>query len=51
MTWQEYQEAAARPYEQAEGIGTVRRNAYLPGRVTGQKRQIAFFWRSMQRAT
>jgi hypothetical protein len=40
MTWQEYQEAVARLYEQLEGVGTVKRNAHIPDRVTGQNRQI-----------
>lgn len=40
MNWQEYQEAAARLYEQAEGIGEVRRNVFLPDIVTGQARQV-----------
>lgn len=40
MTWQEYQEAVARLYEQAEGIGTLRRNVLIPDKVTGQNRQV-----------
>jgi hypothetical protein len=40
MDWQEYQEATAQLYEQAEGLGEVLRNVYLPDRITGQKRQI-----------
>jgi len=40
MEWQEYQEAVAILYEQAEGIGVVRRNVFLPDKVTGQMRQI-----------
>lgn len=40
MTWQEYQEATARLYEQAEGLGAVRRNVYLPDRTTGRGRQV-----------
>jgi hypothetical protein len=40
MKWQEYQEAAARMYEQADGIGNIHRNVFLPDRVTGQPRQI-----------
>src|SRR4051812_39438670 len=40
MKWQEYQEAVARLYEQAEGIGQLRRNVYLPDKETGQAPQI-----------
>jgi hypothetical protein len=40
MEWQEYQEAVAILYEQAEGIGVVCRNVLLPDKVTGQMRQI-----------
>jgi hypothetical protein len=40
MEWQEYQAAVAILYEQAEGIGVVRRNVLLPDKVTGQMRQI-----------
>jgi hypothetical protein len=40
MKWQEYQEAVARLYEQAEGVGTLRRDALIPDRVTGQNRQV-----------
>jgi hypothetical protein len=40
MEWQEYQEAVAILYEQAEGIGVVYRNVLLPDKVTGQMRQI-----------
>jgi hypothetical protein len=40
MTWQEYQEAVAVLYEQMEGIGEIKRNVYLPDRITGQPRQI-----------
>ncbi len=40
MNWQEYQEAVALLYEKAEGIGDVKRNAYIPDKDTGQKRQI-----------
>ena len=32
--------AVARLYEQASGIGEIRRNVFLPDRVTGQARQI-----------
>ncbi len=37
MEWQEYQEAAAILYEQAEGIGVVCRNVLLPDKVTGPR--------------
>ncbi|HVJ90308.1 MAG TPA: restriction endonuclease [Labilithrix sp.] len=40
MTWQEYQEAVALLYEQAEGFGNVVRNLLVPDKVTGQPRQI-----------
>lgn len=40
MTWQEYQEAVAVLYEQAEGFGNVRRNVMVPDKITGQSRQI-----------
>ncbi len=40
MTWQEYQEAVGKLYEQMEGIGTVRKNITLPDKMTGQPRQI-----------
>lgn len=40
MNWQEYQEAVACLYEQAEGIGEIQRNVLVPDRVTGQRRQI-----------
>ncbi|GHV05618.1 hypothetical protein FACS189485_12870 [Spirochaetia bacterium] len=40
MTWQEYQESVARLYEQTEGFGKVRRNVYIPDRITGEPRQI-----------
>ncbi len=40
MTWQEYQEAVGRLYEQAEGVGTVRKNITIRDRVTGQPRQV-----------
>lgn len=40
MTWQEYQEAVAVLYEEAEGIGEVRRNIMVPDRITGQNRQV-----------
>lgn len=40
MTWQEYQDAVGELYDQAEGIGIVRRNITLPDKVTGQARQI-----------
>lgn len=40
MKWQEYQDAVAELYEQAEGIGEVTRNVSVPDRITGQPRQI-----------
>lgn len=40
MKWQEYQDAVAVLYEQAEGFGNVRRNVLVPDKVTGQSRQI-----------
>lgn len=40
MTWQEYQEAVAILYEEAEGLGEVKRNLMIPDRVTGQNRQV-----------
>jgi len=40
MTWQEYEEAVAILYEQLEGLGSVKRNTYLPDKITGGKRQI-----------
>jgi len=40
MQWQQYQEAVACLYDLVAGYGRVRRNVYLPDRVTGQRRQI-----------
>lgn len=40
MRWQEYQDAVAELYEQAEGIGKVTRNVSVPDKVTAQPRQI-----------
>lgn len=40
MTWQEYQEAVAALYEQADGFGAVSRNVLVPDKVTGQPRQL-----------
>lgn len=40
MNWQEYQEAVALLYEQADGFGNVSRNVMVPDKVTGQARQI-----------
>ena len=40
MDWREYEEAVAMLYEQAEGIGTVTRNARVTDSITGQLRQI-----------
>lgn len=40
MTWQEYQEAVAVLYEQADGFGNVSRNVMVPDKITGQPRQI-----------
>ena len=40
MTWQEYQEAVAVLYEQADGFGEVSRNVVVPDKITGQARQI-----------
>lgn len=40
MTWQEYQEAVARLYEQLDDLGSVQRNVTVPDKVTGQPRQI-----------
>ena len=40
MTWQEYQEAAAVFYEQADGVGTIERGVQIPDRITGQNRQV-----------
>lgn len=40
MNWQEYQEAVAVLYEQADGFGNVRRNVMIPDKVTGHARQI-----------
>jgi len=40
MKWQEYQEAVACLYEQAEGVGTLRRNVMIPDKITGQHRQV-----------
>lgn len=40
MDWQEYQEAVAILYEQLDGFGTVKRNVFLPDKITGQRRQI-----------
>lgn len=44
MTWQEYQEAVAKLYENMKGMGVVRHNIYLPDKITGQKRQIDVWW-------
>jgi hypothetical protein len=40
MKWQEYQEAVAMLYEQADGFGKVIRNVMVPDKITGQPRQI-----------
>ena len=40
MNWQEYQEAVAVLYEQADDFGRVERNVMVPDKVTGQPRQI-----------
>lgn len=40
MKWQEYQEAVALLYEQLDDLGTVRRNVFIPDKVTGQPRQV-----------
>jgi len=40
MDWQEYQDIVGRIYEEAEGIGAVKKNITVPDRVTGQPRQI-----------
>ncbi|WP_158545015.1 restriction endonuclease [Dyella monticola] len=40
MKWQEYQEAVAVLYEQADGFGNVKRNVMVPDKITGQPRQI-----------
>jgi hypothetical protein len=40
MKWQEYEKITAQLYEIAEGIGVVRRNVFIPDRVTGQPRQV-----------
>lgn len=40
MNWQEYQDAVACLYDQAEEIGEVQRNVFVADRVTGQRRQI-----------
>lgn len=40
MKWQEYQDAVAILYEQLEGFGKVKRNVFIPDKITGQNRQI-----------
>lgn len=40
MTWQEYQEAVAVLYEQAEGIGKINRDAHMADIDTGGSRQV-----------
>jgi hypothetical protein len=40
MTWQEYQEAVGELYTKLEKMGSVKRNIFLPDKITGQKRQI-----------
>lgn len=40
MDWQECQEAVAVLYEQLDGLGAVKRNVFLPDKITGQRRQI-----------
>src|SRR5439155_6888366 len=40
MTWQEYQEAVAKFYEQTGGFGTVERDVRLPDKDTQSPRQI-----------
>ena len=42
MEWQEYQDAVAELYVQAEGIGDVQKNITLPDKVTGQPRQVDY---------
>ena len=40
LTWQEYQEAVGRFYEELDDIGEIERNVFLPDLQTGQARQI-----------
>lgn len=40
MNWQEYQDAVAELYEQAEDFGEIHRDVRIPDKDTGQPRQI-----------
>lgn len=40
MTWQEYQDAVGELYLKLEKIGIIKKNVFIPDKVTGQKRQI-----------
>ncbi|WP_294670590.1 restriction endonuclease [uncultured Fluviicola sp.] len=44
MTWQEYQAAVGKLYEQMNEMGVVKNNVYLPDKITNQKRQIDTLW-------
>lgn len=44
MTWQEYQNAVAKLYENMKVMGIVKQNIFLPDKITGQKRQIDVWW-------
>lgn len=44
MTWQEYENAVGKLYEEMDSIGVVKQNVYIPDKITGQKRQVDVWW-------
>lgn len=44
MTWQEYQNAVGKLYEEMNTMGVVKQNVFIPDKITGQKRQIDVWW-------
>ncbi|UEQ78356.1 restriction endonuclease [Chryseobacterium arthrosphaerae] len=40
MKWQEYQEAVGEFYDRLGKVGEIKKNIYIPDKITGQKRQI-----------
>lgn len=44
MTWQEYETAVGKLYQNMGEMGVVRQNIFIPDKITGQKRQIDVWW-------
>lgn len=44
MKWQEYQDAVGELYAHMDEIGEVKKNIFLPDKITGQLRQIDVWW-------